>query len=262
MICQKQTNSCRSHNMITLYTIRTRFFLSWFFFIDIFRTMHTMSCDIVTAAGMLFLWGSERMENILLSHSGIDIYESDIMILCDEYISRLPDQNSIYKSAVFAGMLRYIYQHKIRDVIETDRNNNTLKRNENNYILLNDIFNNIYIYLCSLYNIVPSIIQFCSLVDIDRDVLSDLNKGFYGSTGRAVNADNSRTVKKWFNTCESMLLSKAQNESSIGSIFALKANYGYRDNIQQIEVLPTQHTQSAEQIKERYKSAQLPVMDE
>ena len=202
------------------------------------------------------------MENILLSHSGIDIYESDIMILCDEYISRLPDSNSIYKSAVFAGMLRYIYQHKIKDVIETDRINNSLPMNENNYDLLNDIFNNIYIYLCSLYNIVPSIIQFCVLVDIDNTTVSDLNKGIYRTNGKTANPARSQTVKKWYAVCESMLLSKAQNESSIGSIFALKANYGYRDNIQQIEVLPTQQTQTAEQIKERYKSAQLPVMDE
>ena len=200
------------------------------------------------------------MENILLSQNGIDIYESDIMILCDEYISRLPDSNSIYKSAVFAGMLRYIYYHKLKYVIETDKVNRNAK--QNNYKLLDDIFYNIYIYLCSLYNIVPSIIQFCVLVDIDNTTVSDINKGIFRSNGSKANEVNTQTVKKWYAVCESMLLSKAQNESSIGSIFALKANYGYRDNFQQVEILPTQQTQTAEQIKERYKSAQLPVMDE
>ena len=200
------------------------------------------------------------MENILLSQNGIDIYESDIMILCDEYISRLPDSNSVYKSAVFAGMLRYIYSHKLKYVIETDKINRNAK--QNNYKLLDDIFNNIYIYLCSLYNIVPSIIQFCVLVDIDNTTVSDINKGIFRTDGSKANPANSQTVKKWYATCESMLLSKAQNESSIGSIFALKANYGYRDNFQQVEMIPAQQTQSVDQIKERYKSAQLPVMDD
>lgn len=200
-------------------------------------------------------------ENVLLSQAGIEIYESDIDLLCDEYIHRLPDPNNIYKSSVFAGMLRYIYKHCIKNVIETDRLNNTLPSNENNYDLLNDIFYSVYIELCSKYNIVPSIIQFCDLVRIDNSTVSDLNKGIYRTNGKTANPARSQTVKKWYATCESMLLSKATNESSIGSIFALKANYGYRDNIQQVELIPAQQTQSVEQIRERYKTAELPILE-
>ena len=56
-----------------------------------------------------------------------------------------------------------------------------------------------------------------------------------------------------------MLLSKAANESSIGSIFALKANYGYRDNVQQVEVI-TQDQQQAtpEQIAQKYADIEKP----
>lgn len=201
--------------------------------------------------------------NVLLTYNGLEVYENDILYVCDEYINRLPDSSMIYKSTVFAGMLKYIYRQCIRDIIETDRNNNTLKRNENNYKLLDDIFNNIYIYLCSLYNIVPSIIQFCVLVDIDNTTVSDLRKGKYRTNGMEANPANSQTVQKWYAVCESMLLSKATNESSIGSIFALKANYGYRDNVTQLEITNQQEQrQSAAEIMEKYRNAELPEMPE
>ena len=71
------------------------------------------------------------------------------------------------------------------------------------------------------------------------------------------------TVQKWYLTCESMLLAKATNESSIGSIFGLKANYKYRDN-DSIPILPTQAIQvtDADTIKERHASASLPKKPE
>ena len=194
------------------------------------------------------------MDNTVLTYNGIELYQSEIDILCDEYINTLHDPNMIYKSTVFSGLLNYIYKNKLRYIIPNTYNND--------YNLLNDIFYNVYIDLCTKYNIVPSIIQFVALCHIDRTSLTEIKSGIYRD-GSRVKQSTSDTVQKWFDTCESMLLSKASNESSIGSIFALKANYQYRDN-EPIQVLQVtaENKASPEQIAERYKDIEKPNMIE
>ena len=195
------------------------------------------------------------MDNTVLTYNGIELYQSEIDILCDEYINTLHDESMIYKSTVFSGLLNYIYKNKLRYIIPNTYNND--------YNLLNDIFYNVYIDLCTKYNIVPSIIQFCVLCRIDRGTISDINKGVYRDNGAKVKQETCHTIQKWYETCESMLLSKASNESSIGSIFALKANYQYRDN-EPIQVLQVtaENKVSPEQIAERYKDIEKPNMIE
>lgn len=205
------------------------------------------------------------MCNTVLTDEQIEIYISDIHVMCDQYINSLPDENMIYKSTVFSGMLNYLYRNKIRFIIEQYRNDNNLNHYNNNYELLDCIFNNIYIDLCSRYNIVPSIIQFSVFVNIDNAILSDIKSGIWKNNGSKVNSENSQTVKKWYNICESMLLSKATNENSIGSIFALKSNYGYVEKGNEIPQLEQLTQSSPEQIQQRYKDAkrpELPVLEE
>lgn len=194
------------------------------------------------------------MDNVILTYNNIDLYQSEIDILCDEYINTLHDENMIYKSTVFSGMLNYIYQNKLKYIIPNTYNND--------YKLLDMIFDNVYINLCSKYNIVPNIIQFTVLCRIDVSMLTEMKNGVY-KDGSRVNQDTSKTVKKWYSVCESMLLSKATNESSIGSIFALKANYGYRDN-DQPQVIQVQAGTNAtpEQIAEKYKDVKRPELPE
>ena len=199
------------------------------------------------------------IDNVILSTGNIEVYQSEIDVLCDEYISTLPDESMIYKSTVFSGMLSYIYNHKLKYIITQSKRDKGINPYNNDYMLLDDIFNNIYIYLCTRYNITPSIIQFSVLCDVSRETLGDINKGVYRNDGTRVKPETCHTVKKWYSTCESMLLSKAQNENSIGSIFALKANYGYRDNVQQVEVISTQEQQATpEQIAQKYADVAKP----
>ena len=187
----------------------------------------------------------------VLAYNGTELYQNDIDILVSDYLETLPDKTMIYKSTVFSGLLNYIYNHKLKNIIPNEF--------KNDYDLLNDIFNNIYINLCTRFNIVPSVIQFCVLCNISREVLTDIRNGTYRN-GTNVNPAKSLTVRKWFDTCESMLLSKAQNESSIGSIFALKANYKYREN-DSIQVIPlTDSTLSTGQILEKYGKTEKPKL--
>ena len=192
------------------------------------------------------------MENIILTYNDIELYKNDIDILCDEYINSLMDPETIYKSVVFSGMLNYIYQNKLKFIIPDTYNND--------YKLLNDIFYNIYLDLCTRYNICPTIIQFCTLVHIDNDNLTYIRRGIYND-GSKVNSDTLGTVKNWYSICESALLGRAVNENGIGSIFALKANYGYRDNdqIQQLESKQDNSVTAAE-IVDRYRDTEKPVL--
>lgn len=204
------------------------------------------------------------IEDIILTDEQIEIYRNEISVLCSQYIQSLPDETMIYKSTVFSGMLNYLYRNKIRYIIEQYRNDNNLNHYNNNYELLDSIFNNIYIDLCSRYNIVPSIIQFCVFCNIDNGTLSDIRNGIYRDNGYKVNSEKCQTVKKWFNTCESMLLSKATNENSIGSIFALKSNFGYVEKGSEPPTAETLTQSTPEQIAERYKDAkrpEIPVLD-
>ena len=193
-------------------------------------------------------------DNVIIAYNNIELYQSEIDILCDEYIRTLHDENLIYKSAVFSGLLRYIYSHKLKYIIPDTFSND--------YSLLDDIFNNIYISLCSRYNIVPTIIQFCVLCHIDRSNLNCIRNGV-NRDGTKVNPVSHCTVKLWYDTCEASLLGKAVNESSIGSIFGLKANYGYKEATENSVIkIETTAYHTPEQIAEKYKQVEKPKLIE
>lgn len=198
-------------------------------------------------------------DSVIITIDGMEVYESEIDILCDDYISTLPEDISITKPSVFSGMLKYIYKHKVKQIIETDKQNRNNSYN-NNHDLLDEIFDNIYTVLCSRYSITPTIQQFCVFVNIDKGIISDINKGYYRQGGYKVNPDTRHTVKKWYDYCESVSLGEA-TRGSIGDIFNLKANYQYRDNVQQVEVI-TQDQQQAtpEQIAQKYADLEKPVL--
>lgn len=199
---------------------------------------------------------------VLISENGIEIYQSDIDILTEEYISSLQDETMIYKSMPFNGLLYYIYIHKIKHIIDIDKQNR--KDNHNNYKLLNDIFFNIFLPVCYKFNNTPTVLQFCSMVMIDNSHLSDIRAGFYRGNGSRVNPEHTQIVKKWFDICENGLSSKTINEGSIGSMFILKSKYHY---VEASPEPPTteQLTQSTpEQIAERYRDAkkpEIPILD-
>ena len=58
-----------------------------------------------------------------------------------------------------------------------------------------------------------------------------------------------------------MTLSRAANESSIGSIFVSKALYGYSDApVQQLEIIDNRQNETPQQIAERFRNAEKPQM--
>ena len=196
---------------------------------------------------------------VLISDSGIEVFQSDIDILINEYIESLPDENMIYKSIVFKGLLLYIYSHKLKHIIDSIKSNKGISQYNIDYSLMDSIFNNIYLSLCYRFSIVPTVLSFSVFVGIDNTYLSEVRSGTY-KDGSKVNSDSTQTVKKWYQVCESALADKAFNDNGIGAIFGLKANYAWTETAP-TQVIPESAAQSTpEQIQQRYKDVEKPVL--
>ena len=196
------------------------------------------------------------MDNPILEKNGIIIYDSDIDLLCEDYINRLDNKELIYKSSCFHGLLLYINKRYLKNIVRKDNGYNY------DYEILNDIYYNIYLPLCSKYNISPTVLQFSCLCNIDITLLSDIKDGKLRN-GSNINNRIIEIVKGWYNNSESTILSKAIDSNSIGSIFVLKSIYRYNDSQPiQIEYKNTESHKSIEEIKEKYSNAFLPSDNE
>ena len=75
-------------------------------------------------------------------------------------------------------------------------------------------------------------------------------------------SEHSRTVKKWLAECESSLVDGATERNSVGCIFALKANYGYTETPQRIEITganaPALSQEDIRQIADQARKESLP----
>lgn len=90
----------------------------------------------------------------------------------------------------------------------------------------------IYTIICCTCRIKPTMLRFAIMIKINRDTLQSWIKG--ENAGR-VASGHSVSAQKWKNECESTLYDEVIQTGNIGCMFALKANYGYRDNIQIIQ---------------------------
>lgn len=192
--------------------------------------------------------------NPIITNNGISVYQDDIDRLCDEYISSLNDPNMIYKSTCFFGMLKYI-NRKILDSCIDSR-----KGKRSNYKLLDVVFDDIYMPLCTAYNIAPSILQFCCLCNIDYRIVYDVKNGTYRATGNPASPEDSHIAQKWHKECESVALGRVQCENSIGNMFVLKSVFGYQEAAQRVEVVAQQATETPEQIAQKYSKAKMPEL--
>ena len=175
------------------------------------------------------------MANTIKTTDGIEVYESKIQILCDEYINTLNNPEDIYNNpSLFTGMIKYIYRHLFK--------NNPI--NNDDIGLIDNIWG-IYTELCYKYSKRPTLLNFSLLVGINNDTFNAWKNGEYRRGENGANSEHSRTVKKWLLECESSLVDGATERNSIGCIFALKANYGYTETPQRVEIV---NGQSPEQI--------------
>lgn len=186
------------------------------------------------------------MGNTIKSTDGVEVYEDKIKYYADEYISTLDDPESINNNpSLFTGMIKYIYKH----LFKPGKNDKVLY-NSNSILDTGDIelLDNIwglYTDLCYKYNKRPTILNFSLLVGVNNRTIDTWRRGEFRAGEAGAGSSYSQTVKKWLAECESSLLDGATERNSIGCIFALKANYGYAETPQRVEIV---NGQAPEQI--------------
>lgn len=184
------------------------------------------------------------------------------------YINSLPDPDSIYNINAFIGLLFVLHREVIKPAISNPTEPKPGVKGYNIQVL-DSIFFNIFIPLIAKYRIIPTMGLFYYLTGLDSSVTCRWNKGNSNNIYNSVNdIDNSVSnvsndennninrysyYQKWSNYIEQWILSDATNRANIGSIFCLKAVYGYNDaqtiRIEQAgEVLPTISAKQLERI--------------
>lgn len=165
------------------------------------------------------------IDEILISTEKGIVTRQDLQRTCDEYIETLPDPDSIQKNVqVFSGMIRMIGNRLIKPILPDTR--------PHNYALYDEIWNKVYLYLCSIYGYIPNILLFCNgIIFINPNNIYGIgiDNNNINYSGQRVNKDRLEIIKKWRADCESALSSQVQQHSSIGSLFMLKAKFGYRE---------------------------------
>lgn len=199
------------------------------------------------------------MKDNTVNANGIDVYTHKVYELADGYINNLSDdpeevKSLMRKSPVFKGMLKYIYINLFKPDKNTKTYNN-IKQNSNiNYgdiDLLNGLWD-IYTSLCYKYLQIPSLLNFSLFTGISYDWFNDCKNGNIRTGGDEATSEHCQSVKKWLRECEGALYDGATTGNP-GPMFLLKANYGYTEQPQRIELIGNGTPQeSREQIAARY----------
>lgn len=207
------------------------------------------------------------MGNTVRAENGAEIYETKIHYFADQYINTLSDPESINNNpSLFTGMIKYIYKHLFKP-----KRNDKVLYNSNSVLdtgdieLLDNIWN-IYTELCYRYNKRPTLLNFSLLVGIGNDVFNSWIRGEYRAGENGASSPHCRTAKKWKAECESSLVDGATERNSVGCIFALKANYGYTETPQRIEITgantPALSQEDIRQIADQARKESIPELIE
>ena len=207
------------------------------------------------------------MSNTVRAENGAEIYETKIHYYADEYINTLSDPESINNNpSLFTGMIKYIYKYLFKP-----KRNDKVLYNSNSVLdtgdieLLDNIWN-IYTELCYRYNKRPTLLNFSLLVGIGNDVFNSWIRGEYRAGENGASSPHCQTAKKWKAECESSLVDGATERNSVGCIFALKANYGYTETPQRIEITganaPALSQEDIRQIADQARKESLPELIE
>lgn len=207
------------------------------------------------------------MGNAVKAGNGAEIYETKIHEYADEYINTLDVPESINNNpSLFTGMIKYIYKYLFKP-----KRNDKVLYNSNSVLdtgdieLLDNIWN-IYTELCYRYNKRPTLLNFSLLVGIGNDVFNSWIRGEYRAGENGASSPHCQTAKKWKAECESSLVDGATERNSVGCIFALKANYGYTETTQRIEITgsnaPALSQEDIRQIADQARKESLPELIE
>lgn len=154
------------------------------------------------------------MSDNTVKADGIEVYTHDIYYYADQYIKQELEIEKV--DVENRSIVKYYFNDMIFYIAD-----NINKPSNDDIELLDSIFN-IYIRLCTKYDVLPTLENFSFLVKIHNSTFSDWRNGEYRSS------THSKTVKKWFDTCKSFLVNNLQNSKGVDAnkIFIAKAAYG------------------------------------
>ena len=207
------------------------------------------------------------MSNTVRAENGVEVYEDKIKYYADEYINTLDDPESINNNpSLFTGMIKYIYKYLFkpgkRDKVLSNSNSNL---DLSDIDLLDNIWG-IYTELCYRYSKRPTILNFSLMIGVDNTTIDSWRRGEYRAGDEGASSTRSQTVKKWLKECESSLVDGATERNSVGCIFALKANYGYTETPQRIEITgantPALSQEDIRQIADQARKESIPELIE
>ena len=197
----------------------------------------------------------KKLNTITISQN-VEVYENKIWLLVDEYINTVlcihqEDYDSIekYKKDISNNRIDMFFY--ISDRIE--------KPSNDDIELLDNIFN-IFVRICSKYNVLPTLEVFSFLVNINRSTFSDWMRGDYRTS-----SSHGTTVKKWFDICKNCTVNRLNNQPGTNAnlIFVAKAAYGMAETapVQTAQQDGIPH-QTAQQIADKHRAAlELPEME-
>lgn len=177
---------------------------------------------------------------------GVEVHRSEIEEVAYDYIAEnFPDcdeeeiKGLMRKSQPFKGMLKYInnrlFKLKEGDIRYNNKNSN-IDYNDIDYI--NKLWD-IYTSLCYRYLQTPTLLNFSLFTGIAHETLTDWTTGNYRAGEDAATSPHCQSAKKWLKECESALYDSAMTGNP-GAMFLLKANYGYTETPQRIEITGSQ----------------------
>ena len=162
------------------------------------------------------------VENILIKTDRGVITDKDLERYISEYRDTLPNKDKLETNiSCFCGLLHYIYIRYLKQIID--------KGYRNDYVLLDSIFDNIYLPLIYKFGFTVSIYSFCILIGKQQSYIAELYKGITDN-GSTVNKNTLDIIKKWYSFTEQGLANRTMETNSIGSIFLLKSKFGYIEN--------------------------------
>lgn len=202
------------------------------------------------------------MNNTITANDGSSIYDNEMVLLADEYIETLEDPERIRETHTFTGMIKYIYTKLFKG----------RKIDYSDIEYLDNVWDT-YTMLCYKCNKKPTMQEFSVLTNISRETFNSWKNGntrnykYYDSNNNIINnlalwislhpneeyrkelsTSHSDTVKKWLEECESSLYKDATEKNSVGSIFALKACFGYVETVPKQVVNPIQEAKTASEL--------------
>lgn len=197
--------------------------------------------------------------NTIRADNGGEVYEDQIALIADQYINGLEDPEDIRNAMCFRGLLQTIYETLFRPATPQENNRGTCI-DITDINLLNTLWR-AFTRLCYRNRHIPTIKRFALMIGLSPQTLAN-----WGNHTTRANSAHFESYKSWLSECESALEDQTSEHSSIGCIFNLKANYGWREATPSTEeYLPTGQQSTPEQIRQKYENTpkpQLPQLDD